>query len=243
MNRIVRIAPFILGVALFTAAAPVTAAPQTPVKKGSKTVIKTAAYTGAPVSDAVAAANKAELVARVKEVNSTDFWMSRVVNELMTFHLSEAAWKVMLSDKGVKAAFGAARDLNDYAVRVGLGDLEKLESANSNAREANQPDVTEQLAKLKPLIAIRLEATQPDVSPTAASLITRTFSTIPEHRDRGVWKPAGGKADITIIVSPVATDTTVTMDAAKTKFVVMSPSKSEIAGWSVKIEKGLDRGK
>lgn len=118
-----------------------------------------------------------------------------------------------------------------------------MESANNNAREANQDDVTEQIAKLKPLIAIHLEATQPKVSPTSASLITRTFSTVPEHMDRGVWKPAGGKADITIILSPVATDASVTMNAAKTMFVVVAPSKSEVSGWSVKIEKGLDRGK
>ncbi len=243
MNRFIRIAPFVLGASLLVGTPGANAAPQTPVKKGTKAPMKSPVYTGSPVSESVATANKAELVARVKAVNSTDFWQSRVVNELMTFKLSEEAWKVMLSDKGVKAAFGAARDINDYAVRVGLGDLEKMESANSNAREANQGDVTEQIAKLKPLIAIHLEATQPEVSPTAASLITRTFSTIPEHMDRGVWKPAGGKADITIILSPVATDTTVTMNTAKTVFVVTSPSKSEIAGWSVKIEKGLDRGK
>lgn len=243
MNRLVRITPFIAGALLLAGIPGANAAPQTPAKKGMKAPVKAAVYAGSPVSDAVAAANKAELVARVKAVNTNDFWPSRVVNELMTFKLSEEAWKVMLSDKGVRAAFGAARDINDYAVRIGLGDLEKIESANNNAREANQGDVTEQIAVLKPLIALRLEATQPTVSPTAASLITRTFSTVPEHMDRGVWKPAGGKADITIILSPVATDTTVTMNTAKTVFVVTSPSKAELAGWSVKIEKGLDRGK
>ncbi|MBC7805456.1 MAG: hypothetical protein H7145_04825 [Akkermansiaceae bacterium] len=205
--------------------------------------MKSSTYAGSPVSADVAAANKAELVARVREVNSQDFWPSRVVNEMMTFKLSEEAWKVMLSEKGIRATFGAARDINDYAKRIGLGDLENVESANSNAREANQGDVTELLAKLKPLISLTLEATQPEVSPTSASLILRTFSTVPEHMDRGVWKPAGGRANLTVVLSPVAQDVTVVINSDKTSFNITAPSKAEIPGWSTKIEKGLDRGK
>lgn len=232
-------APFLLSVLLLGSTAcsipvAVAAAPQ-------KTTIGTA-YSGAPVSAAVAEANKAELVARVKEINIGDIWPSRVVSELMTFKLSEEAWKVLLSDKGIKKAAGAARDINDYAMRIGLGDLEKLESAN-NAREANQGDVTEQIAKLKPLIAFHLEATQPKVSPTASNLILNAFSTVPEHMDRGVWKPAGGKADITLIMSPTASDSSVIINPAKTVFTITAPVKTEVPGWAIKIEKGLDRGK
>ncbi|MBC8139618.1 MAG: hypothetical protein H8F28_27370 [Fibrella sp.] len=241
MSSFAKHIPLFLGIILLGSVIPGNAAP--PVKKAVKPPMKSSTYAGSPVSATVATANKAELVARVRAVNSQDFWQSRVVSEMMTFNLSEEAWKVLLSDKGVKAAFGAARDINDYAKRVGLGDLENVESANDNAREANQGDVTELLAKLKPLISLTLEATQPEVSPTSASLILRTFSTVPEHMDRGVWKPAGGKANITTILSPVAQDVTITINSDKTAFTITAPSKTEIPGWSTKIEKGLDRGK
>ena len=58
-------APILFSVALFGfPAALVHAAPLTPAQKPAQ---KAAAYSGTPVSAAVAEANKAELVARVKE--------------------------------------------------------------------------------------------------------------------------------------------------------------------------------
>lgn len=223
------------------AAAAVAGAPLAP--QASKPPAGASAYSGAPVSEAVASAHKTELVAKVRELSSGDQWSSRVVSELVTFKLSEAGWQLMLSDKGVKVALGAARDINDYAKRIGLGDLEAVESANNNAREANQADVGELLATYKPVIALTFEATQPTISPTSSSLILRAFSTVPEHMDRGVWKPAGGKAAIRVVLSPDAKEATVTMNREKTAFVVTTSSKIEMPGWSTKIEKGLDRGK
>ena len=160
----------------------------------------------------------------------------------MTFKLSDEAWKVLLSDKGVKLVFGMTRSVGNYAKRIGLGDIDRAESAN-NAREANQGDVTEILNSIKPVVALHLEATQPKVSPTAGNLILYAFSDVAEHMDRGDWKPASGKADITLIMSPTVSDVTVTMNPAKTAFVITAPTKSEIPGWSTKIEKGLNRAK
>lgn len=218
--------------------APAQSTAQTP-----KPPIDIATNAGSPVSAAIAAAHKAELIAKVRELGGTDQWPSRVVDEIMTFKLSEAGWQLLLSDKGVKVAFGAARDVNDYAKRIGLGDLEAVESANSNARAANQADVGELLAKFKPQIMLTFEATQPVISPISASLILRAFATVPEHMDRGVWKPAGGRAIIRLALSPDAKDVTILINPDKTSFSIITPSKVEIPGWSTKIEKGLDRGK
>lgn len=200
-------------------------------------------YEGVPVAAAVAAAHKAELVARVRELGGQDRWPPRVVDDLMTFHLSEAGWQLMLGKKGVEVAFRAARDVNDYAQRIGLGDLEKLKSANNNDRESTQGDVGDLLAKFKPVITLTFEATQPVISPVSASLILRAFATVPEHMDRGVWKPAGGIAAIRITLLPDAKDTLVVSNREKTSFSITTSSKTEMPGWSTKIEKGLDRGK
>lgn len=210
--------------------------------QAQKPAQKTVALSGAPVSAAVAEANKAELVARVKEANTGDFWPSRVVSELMTFKLSEEAWKTLLSEKGVSSVFSLTQSIGRYATRVGLGDLERAESANNNARKANQDDVTEIMNAIKPVLALHIEATQPKVSPTSGKLILTSFSVLAGHMEKD-WKPAGGKADITLIMSPVAADSSVKINAAKTVFTIIAPVKTEVPGWAIKIEKGLDRGK
>ena len=234
-------APIYLSIALLgLPAAFAHAAPLTPAQKPAQ---KATTYSGTPVSAAVAEANKAELVARVKEANTGDIWPSRVVDELMTFKLSEEAWKTLLSDKGVSSVFSLTRSVGSYAVRVGLGDLERAESANNNARKANQDDVTEIMNAIKPVLALHIEATQPKVSLTASKLILTSLSVVGEHISRGDWKPSGGKADITLIMSPVAADSSVKINPAKTVFTITAPTKTEVPGWAIKIEKGLDRGK
>ncbi|MBC8102615.1 MAG: hypothetical protein H7Z41_08515 [Cytophagales bacterium] len=244
MLNSVKCASFLVTAALLSGTiVPAANAAAPPVKKGIKPTMSSSAYLGSPVSAAAEKTYKAELVARVRTLGGQDQWPSRVVEEMMAFKLSEAGWQLMLSEKGVKVAFGAARDINDYAKRVGLGDLEQVESANNNDRAGNQGDVGELLATLKPVIALTFEATQPNISPAAASLILRAFATIPEHMDRGVWKPAGGQAKIRVILSPDAADTTVVMNPEKTSFSVTTSSRTEMPGWSTKIEKGLDRGK
>ena len=233
--------PLVLGVALWGglyAASPVMA--QKPAPKSGQ---KAAAFSGVPVSASVAEANKAELVARVKEYNTGDIWPSRVVNDLMTFKLSEAAWKVLLSEKGVETVFGMTSDINSYAKRLGLGDMARAESGNSNSHEANQGEVGEVLDAIKPLLALHLEATQPNISPIAGKLILYAFSDVTGHFELNTWKPGGGKADITLIMLPSAPDVSVTMNTAKTRFVITAPTKSEVPGWSIKMEKGMNRGK
>lgn len=228
-------APICLGILMLGNTVCAHAAPPKPVQKAT-------AFVGAPVTAAVAEANKAELVARVKEANTGDVWPSRVVSELMTFKLSDEAWKVLLSEKGVSSVFSLTQNIGRYAVRIGLGDLERAESANNNARQANQDDVTEIMNAIKPVLALHFEATQPKVSPTSGKLILASLSVVGGYMERD-WKPAGGKADITMIMSPTASDSSVKINPAKTVFTITAPVKTEVPGWAIKIEKGLDRGK
>lgn len=194
----------------------------------------------APVSVPVATENKAELVNLVHEFHVNDIWPSKLIAGV-DFKLSDAAWKVMLSKEGVNGAARLARNMGDYIKEQGIGDLERIETANNNDRKGNQEDVDELIAEARKKLSVTIEATQPKLSPAKSQLFLNYVSYVGQFLDRNGWTPRGGRANIKLVISSTAKDIVVTVSKDATNFTIIAPLQEPL-DWSSKIDRGMKRG-
>ena len=194
----------------------------------------------APVSTAVAASNKAQLVDLVQKSHVTDIWPSKLVGTV-NYKLSAAAWKTLLSKDGVNGQARLGRNLGEYIKAQGIGDLERVETSDNNNRATTQGEVDELIGTAKTKIGLTVEATQPKLAPTQSRLLLNYISYIGSFLSRSGWTPRGGRANIKLILSSNAKDVAVTVSKDATNFSVITPIKEPI-DWSGKMEKGLRRG-
>ena len=203
-------------------------------------VVSSPSRAQAPVSAAVAAANKSQLVDLVQKSHVTDIWPSKLVGTV-NYKLSSAAWSTLLSKDGVNGQARLGRNLGEYIKAQGIGDLEKVETSDNNNRATTQGEVDELIGTAKTKIGLTVEATQPKLAAGQSRLLLNYISYVGSFLSRSGWTPRGGRANIKLVLSSNAKDIAVTVSKDATNFSIIAPVKEPI-DWSGKMEKGLRRG-
>jgi hypothetical protein len=177
-----------------------------------------------------------------------DYTHKLVLNSFFTLKLSDACWTRMLDDNaspsGVQKVNFSINQVMDYLKRQGLGDLQSLNSTNQTEALMNRPRLNRLVDAAKPNFAFTLDGT-PYKACTDENwrLLLSYMTSVTEYIgfDMPIWKPRGGKADITLAVSPTAKKLTVGIDPEATKFTITAPV-DEVDEWSVALKNGLRKG-
>lgn len=211
-----------------------------PILLGVSSLFLAPAHAQAPVSPAVAASNKTELVNRVHEFQGNTIWSSKLIGTF-NWKLSSAAWKLMLSPEGVNGVSYLSKDAGNYIKAQGGGDLDRVEESNSNDRQSAQGEIDQMIAKSKTKFSFTMEATQPKLSAGQGKLMLDYLAVVAGFLDQKHWTPRGGRANIKLVFSSTAKDVSVTTSKDATNFTIIAPLK-EPSDWGGKIERGLKRG-
>jgi len=187
--------------------------------------------------------NKDELIAKVHEYVHS-WWQPLLVKGQMDFNISSEWWPKMLEDDGwgVKTVANLAYDMNEYYKRQGLSDLEGIESANNNDRDANRARVQTAVDDLQNKVSFSLSTDGVNCDATSFDLCHRYMTTIGEFIARDTWLPKGGEAHIALVLSPTAKDVSVSINPDGKHFSITAPSSVEVGEWDTKMLNGLKRG-
>lgn len=190
-------------------------------------------------------AEKATLVENVR--GHSDPLNAELVEDFVTLNLSPRCW-ARFTDKdsnGVAHASRIAYSIRGYAELMGYGDLDdavsgvqisrgKADAVISQLRgnysyTVNAKDLTCDDEQYRLLLGYSLTIVNFFGDSSASTL----------GMNRG-WRPRGGKAHITLNLSPTAKTISVMADGAN--FNVTAPANVEPAEWDTVIEKGLAKG-
>ncbi|PWU00198.1 MAG: hypothetical protein C5B53_04385 [Candidatus Melainabacteria bacterium] len=196
------------------------------------------------ISGAVAQdSGKEELINKVHEYTHS-WWQPLIVKSQMDFDMSSDWWSKMLEQDGwgIKTVSNFAYDLNDFYKRQGLGDLEDIESANNNDRDANRARVESAIENLRNKASFKLATSGVKCDATSFDLCHRYMISIAEFLAKDNWLPKGGEAHITLVLSPTAKSVGVAVNPDGKHFTIDAPANVEVDEWDTKISNGLKRG-
>lgn len=189
--------------------------------------------------------NRAALVENVR--GHSDPLNGELVDKFVTLNLSSQCW-ARFADKdshGVAHASRIAYAIRGYAELMGYGDLDDAVSGV----QINRGKADAVISQLQGNYSYTINARNLTCDNEQYRLMTGYSLTIMEFfgdssastygMNRG-WRPRGGKALITLNMSPTAKTFSITADG--TNFTVTAPANVEPEDWGTVIEKGLARG-
>lgn len=187
--------------------------------------------------------NQQDLLNKIHDYSHT-WWVPLLVKTNLTFNVSDDWWPRLLESEGwgVKEISNFGTDINERYKRLGLGDLEDVESANNNDRDANKPTVESKIESLKNKVSFTLNTNGVKCGDTSFDLCHRYITTIGEFLANDSWVPKGDEAHITLTLSPTAKAINVSINPDGKHFTITAPANVEVDQWDDQIIKGLKRG-
>lgn len=189
--------------------------------------------------------NKATLVENVR--GHSDPLNAELVDKFVNLNLSPQCWARFAEkdSRGVAHAARIAYAIRGYAKLMGYGDLDDAVSGV----EVNRRKADAVIAQLQGNYSYTVNARGLACDDEQYRLMLGYSLTIMEFfgessassygMNRG-WRPRGGKALITLNMSPTAKTFSITADG--TTFNVTAPANVEPEDWGTVIERGLARG-
>lgn len=200
-------------------------------------------FAAVPAANVSPAAQKQEVVARILEDGSgNNYWQSYLFDSAISFDIPADGWTALQTPSGITVASGLALSLGYYAKEQGLGDLEKIESANNNDRKANRPRVKAAVDDMKGKFSFSVRGQGVKYDSATTALFFRYLGFMGEFLGSRHWTPKGGSAAVTFVFSPTAKDASVSISPDNKTFTVTAPANDEPSEWDSKISKGLIRG-
>lgn len=189
--------------------------------------------------------NKATLVENVR--GHSDPLNAELVDKFVNLNLSSQCWARFTEkdSRGVAHAARIAYAIRGYAELMGYGELDAAVSGVA----VNRPKADAVISQLQGTYSYTINAKGLACNDEQYRLMLGYSLTIMEFfsnssaslygMNRG-WRPRGGKALITLNLSPTARTFSITADG--TNFTVTAPANAEPEDWGTVIEKGLAKG-
>jgi hypothetical protein len=184
-----------------------------------------------------------ELAHRTTEYTGS-FAKGVVVDKLLRVSLEPACWGKVLDGSTTaehKMSF-VTRDLFTFFKRLGWGDLEAAEGEGGpDERRARLPELEKVAEEIRRSFGLHVVGDGLKCDELGMRLLYGYWATIGEHLAQEAWRPRGGKAFITLVLSPKAREISVKVAKDGTQFTITGPSAVEVPGWDTKIRSGLRR--
>lgn len=179
-----------------------------------------------------------DLVDRIFQSASLCWWKPTVVEQLMTFKLSQAYWDKMLEPSGFVTVRSLAEGIGKYAKKQGYADL-----ASDEKKLTDKNDGKAQMQKfiepLKSKITFSVDAEASKCTEVEADILKRYLARLAVFFSKESWNPAAGVAHFSLVMVPDANDISVKVEDQGKNIVISAPADKDLPGWETKLLKPI----